>query len=405
MGPYPLPTETLMSSVSISIQSPLELTHLRASSVHRVISDDEAIRTDAILENLTSYHGVRHVSSSRVDMAEYREWSQKNPEIREDLLNLRRDIDTYEREDSSQCPSSIKRKIYQDIGTQGELATLSILEAELRKKDPTAVVKSDQSDRYCVVPDTLIRIRGHLDALILKTGANGKRATVGIVEVKTRIRDYRTVPEDRIQLAIYSRMLPRISYYMLVERIHGKDEIKKTSFTYDELTETWNDVVVGLKRNYVYITTLWTQRISGTDLPLIYREKLLILIRHLIAIIRAVESQGGNPAPHLATLLGVAVETLNTMPITTTNKDEDSLRDAYDKFCSLITPMVKLRVRQRDLNFFRDNLGTLIGDLPEESSSYVKDYTESVATMISKDITATTRNKIWAEVDVIMELA
>lgn len=382
--------------------SPLKLAHLRASSIPAIVSNDEDVRDQAILQNLVSYHGVSHVSYSKVDDEEYREWAAVNQVKREELIQGKANVDEYYRQESTSCPQSIRGAIYREIGINGEIPTLSLLEEELRLKDPTVIVDSDQLDRSHDVPGTMIRIRGRIDALIKRKTESGKMGTLGMIEVKTRIHSYQDKIEDKIQLTVYSRMMPKMSYYMLVERIHNKKEIKITRFKYEELTEIWDVVVPDLKRAYTHMTTIWTQRMTGEQIPIRYRDALIILVQHIIKIIRTIEAQGDNPAPMLADVLDGSLGALQTLPVTSMNSQDMTIRRMYNEFCLMVTPAVKLKIRQRNITFFRHNLKSLVGELPDGTEGYVDQYSGALADILERGIGEKTKLNIWREVDDLM---
>ena len=365
--------------------SPLDVAAFRASSVSSIISSDTVESTRAIMDNLVSQHGLHHISYSAVNNEEYRLWKQTHKKELQEFISGDKKVKSEKLEESSLYPESVVSGVYKDIGIRGELNTLSLLETELRLKILECSVESDQTDRSCMIGEHIM-LKGRFDALIKKPAANGKnkKTVVGLVEVKTRMREFRDDFKDKVQLAIYCQMIgKKISYYMLVQRVHGSSELKITKYTYEELQELWDNTIrPGMLKAYATATSIWAERKSGSVITATYYNILMEIVDYLRKIIMAIEADGSNPVPLLADLLQqYKLET----------SAEVDGRIMYDTFAATITPLVKLKVKKRDIDFFQTNLESIIG----QTVGIVSKYKDAVATIIITGITEASREKLW----------
>jgi hypothetical protein len=376
--------------------SPFERVFIVASQIHYLISDDESVRKKAIMQCLKRYHGVPHISKMDVDEVRYKEWRKQNPELMEKILaNELKSVELI-REDSTNHPQAIEQFCNMELGTKEEIETLSLLEKELNAKKLSFAVVSDQKGREISITDK-ITIIGRFDALIEKIDKEkDKRVTSGVIEVKTRMHSYRDdLPEDMTQLCVYSRMVsnPSKLIYILVQRVVGTKEIKKKIYTYTELDEHWNKIIVPkLSEIYPLICNEWKRRTDETSLNYIgidYGIALKALINRLLVILKIPEING-------SVLLITTLETL-------IGAIEQNYAVSYKAFCSRLTPQAKLHVDKRDIEFFRQNVQILANTQGDYKETLDK-YTEYLANILQQNVSEKTLSSVWALVDKVVAL-
>lgn len=393
-----------MASEQQDTFSPLEHAIFTASSVHDIITAEGETRKERLLDLLKKYHGIAHVGKNDVDAYAYQEWCQAHPDLKKAVMDGKRSPDDLVHENASVTPPSISRYLAMEIGREEELNTLSLVETYFNEKVkekaaeegksvedlPQYIAESDQSKRLVRMGENKIHIIGRYDALLKAKTA--KRPVVGIIEIKTRISSYRDNPADKTQLAIYSRMMPKVTVYALVERIRGSQVLKVTRWKYEELEDHWNTFIEpGLRKAYVEMCATWRQRVEPSDehyMGNTYATHLIALIDHLRAILKAQDGVHGMPLlPPLLNELRYEVES---------NKAA-----SYNALCSRLTPAILHRVGKKDLAFFEQNILTLAA-ADGRYEADIKQYTSGVAKLLKEGITDKTREKTWALVSQVL---
>ena len=372
--------------------SPFKCLSINASSVHYLLESEPEARKEAILGCLKTKHGVQHVSEMDLNACIYQEWKGKNASLVEEIKSFTTTVEDVREADPS-IPAGIERPLAMEIGIAEELRALKIFEETLKGVKHEYIVTPDQSKRVLEVSDS-IEVIGRFDAKIEKV-VGDKRIVSSIVEVKTRMKDFRENPADLTQLTLYSRMAPNASklIYMLLEYLPSTKELKKTVYPYEKLEEHWKNVVYpGLLRLYPEACELWRVRMDSTHPQYIgydYVAAAVALIEKILLVLRVPDIAGDK----------ILISLLET------GKGEiaANMEISYKAFCRLITPKVLLMIKRRDVDFFRHNIQSLV-HVSEENKEYrghIAKYSDYLADIIQKNITDKTRDSLWQLVDAV----
>ena len=382
--------------------SPLERLHISVTSVASILTDKDNAE-ETILNNLVRYHGMRRTSSDYVLDYEYKQWSQQHTEAHQGILRGEINPDLLlKQEDSKELSRDLLGRVYMDIGVAGELPTLSLFEAFIRQKNDNSKlsVVSDQKRRTLNDKSSLVTIIGRPDARLTYKTEGGRVEVVGLVEAKMRIHGFGVKDSDKMQLALYSRMMPKVSSYFLVERLFNTEELKVTTYTYEELGLIYDNVVSCLPDLYRDSVEKWNYYHSGTAILELYKKSIDTLIARVLRIVKAFETDGVS-YPILTGLLTEAKASLNT--------SNDILRDAYNRLAEMTTPSVKSVIKRRDLEFFRREIIAVVGVNADNSSvdatisGYVKDYADVMMSMVV-NLTANSKGLLWKDIDSVFSL-
>jgi hypothetical protein len=371
------------------MDSPFHNASIPASSVHYLINGSPAEREGYIMRCLSVYHGISHVSEGDIDAYKYKLWKAANPDIHKRLLSL-------EVKDSEEVPEFARSSINCEIGVDQELKALKMFEKTVcAKLGDNYVVVSDQARRELKVGDN-IKVIGRIDGM-LATDVGDKRTYKGVVEVKTRVKGFRDNPADLTQLTLYSRMIPnaRHQLYILVEYDPYKEEIKRTTYKYEQVEEHWNNVVYpGLKLVYPDLCATWKRYTDPSDPNYVgtaYRKSIFALIDKFLAILNVPDMEGD---------IGL-ISLLETSKI----EIDKNLKGSYESFARCITPEAIVRVQNRELAFFEQNLKSFLNLNPKQKdqvSGYVDKYLAYIAGIVKDNVTEKTRESLWKLVEDVL---
>lgn len=390
-----------METQPAEILSPIESAIFTASSVHEIITSEGEARKALLLSLLKKYHGIAHVGRSDVDQFIYDEWCQSHADLKKRVMDGKCSPDDLVHEDASITPPCVSRYLSMEIGQVEELNTLSLVEKHFNDKvkekaeegddPPQYIVESDQKRRLVRMCENKIQIVGRYDAFL--KAKTSKRPVVGIIEIKTRMSNYRDNPADKTQVCIYSKMMPKVTVYALVERIRSTQEVKVTRWKYEELDEHWKSFVEpGLRKVHVEFCALWRQRMEPSDEHYIgntYATYLIALIDHLRAILKAQDGVHGMVLlPPLLNELRYEIE--------------NNKAASYKAICARLTPAIIHKVQQKDLDFFEENI-LVLAAADGKYEEKIKQYTGGVAKLLRDGITDKTRDKTWALVSKVLD--
>lgn len=349
-------------------------------------------------DNVVAFCGIKLITSSAIDKAYYAEWTKANPGLHRELLTkmLPRD---WEKLNGKSLPGYVISGIHREIGTNEEAIALKSYEDTLKEEDHDepggrqVTVVSDQKDRMVnVTSSTPLRIVGHVDGLVY----SGSKC-VGLVEVKTRMQCFSENDYDVAQLTCYSRMVPNLEEYVLLERLHITGEMRATVYSYDELTPKWEEICEGLRKVQPLIIAKYKEMVQAqSTAPAVYKEEVLGLLDHLTKILLALSDRGYTP-------VAMGPEILKTIY---QEADKTEAATMYEMLTSTATPILKGRAKDRDIKYFLDNITTIIKGQPIEKDSRLRPMIESLANVITdkKLLTDNTRDRVWARIDKILSL-
>lgn len=345
-----------------------------------------------IADNVVAFCGIKLITTSAIDKAYYAEWTKANAGLHRELLTkvLPRD---WEKLNGKSLPGYVVAGVHREIGTNEEAIALKSYEETLKKEDPQVTVISDQKDRMVnVTSSPPLRIVGHVDGLVY----SGSKC-VGLVEVKTRMNSFSENDYDVAQLTCYSRMVPNLEEYVLLERLHITGEVRATIYSYEELTPKWEEICEGLRKVQPLIIARYKEMVQAqSTAPAVYKEEVLGLLDHLTKILVALSDRGYTP-------VAMGPEILKTIY---QQADKTEASTMYELLTSTATPMLKGRAKERDIKYFLDNITTIIKGQPIEKDSRLRPMIESLANVITdkKLLTDSTRDRIWTRIDKILSL-
>lgn len=371
--------------------SPTILTIVRASDVGSLAgTNGEEAKKDAILNSL-SYAGIKKFTSSSLMDAQYQTWKKENNKLHTVLVN---DLTPkkWEESNNKKLPSFVHRGTNMEIGINNELQSLEILEETLKDEDKTFRVVSDQKSRSCDIKSKIpIRISGRIDGVIYKGDE-----IYGIVEVKTRVYENKAKESDVMQLTCYSRMIPELQTYILLERIHQTDELKMTKFSWNNMNEKWENVKKKLIEVQEDILTTYREiQKKIVDVEKDYKDAIIDLVSFIKRIFNSLAQQGSVPVP----LIEPALETL-LGEINNTSADF-----MYSTFLEIATPHLVVKIKERDAKYFASNLSEILGSRSEKITDEYREKIELGTDVIfGTHVTDGTRNRLWERIDKIVSL-
>ena len=398
------------------MDSPFHNALIPAHAAHYLFNGTPEERVATIMKCLHTYHGIHYISKQDVEAHKYKEWKKQNGDLHKSLIELDlrlKDLRQKPEEEGDpvepavralDIPEYVNSSVYMEIGIAQELEALNLFEREIceKMKEKTKegdkyVVVSDQSRRECKIGEN-ITVIGKIDGM-LALDSNGKRTYKAVVEVKTRMNGFRENPADLTQLTLYSRMIPNASkqLYILVQYDPYKKEIKQTTYSYTQVEEHWNNVVLpGLKGVYQALCAKWkdyTDETSPTYVGLVYRKRMSALIDKFLTILNVPDMQGD---PALIALLQESKDMLN-LP--------HNLKPSYTAFAGCVTPEILVRVERRELAFFEENLKSFLRLEPKQKgivAGYVDKYSKYIAGIVRDNVTDKTRDTLWKLVDELL---
>ncbi len=181
------------------------------------------------------------VSVEEKNADEYEDYKEQNPKVVEKIVKA----PSAHKEITQTVPENLVRNVHMDRGTEKESSAIEELGRIFGKN-----MKSDERLVSKTI-DNLV-IGGRVDQYIL----NKKRENIGVIEVKTRTRQFfgesgmRRMKYDIDQLACYA-FLTGLDEFYLCE--YYNNEINLVKFEKEELLERWKILEKILKKKYEMI--------------------------------------------------------------------------------------------------------------------------------------------------------